>query len=161
MDIQTSNLASHVAFIATHNGIKVTGIKRRGERGARKTARASGAIDAFVPELAALEPYTGSAYYSIPGSPETAADKVRAAIWNAWKRETTKAAAEAISAFLEELAQTSDEVVLPNGDKAPRFSFKAGCSMCPCSPGFILDGFARMAGTWGDLDFHFELVKEA
>ena len=156
---------SHVAFVATmtYQGrkIEVRGIKRttvgQNWRAWDAAARVYGVLDALAPELTALEPYKT---YSIPYAPETADDKVRAAIWNAWKRETVKETARRLQEVLVELNSASLYVDLPVTTQLPKFSIKAGCTMCPCSPGFILSKVASGGERDSRVDLHFSVLED-
>ena len=152
MNLRTADLPAHVAFEADTALFTVKAIYRRGEdakpwtREGRKTTRVFGATDTLAPELMKLEPFAnnnGEGYYSIPVKEDprfTTEDAVRSAMWNAWKRETTKVLSarivEVLVAALKPVGGESD-YELPG--ESPKFSQKAGCSMCPCSPGFVLD----------------------
>ena len=100
-----------------------------------QTTRVYGAIDALVPEFMADEPFQG---ISIPGTPTTEHDKMRASVWNAWKRATTKEAGVRLTALLRELTGYGALRMPAEAVQSVKFSQKAGCTMCPCSPGFVL-----------------------
>jgi hypothetical protein len=53
----------------------------------------------------------------------------------------------------EALRETGYPVVLPEFDEW-KFSIKAGCNMCPCSPGFIGQGRMCVNGNPVDLSFN-------
>lgn len=152
LTIRTADLPSHVAFEADTALFTVKAIYRHGEdakpwtREGKKTTRVFGATETLAPELMKLEPFAnnyGEGYYSIPVKDDpryTVEDGVRSAMWVAWKRETTKVLSKRIvellvTAFKEPGGEAAYE--LPT--ELPRFSHKAGCWVCPCSPGFILD----------------------
>jgi len=97
----------------------------------RQTSRVYGAIDALVPEFTAEEPYANIA---ITG--ETTLDKMRGSVWNAWKRATTAETINRLVPILEQLGRM-DGVKVPSVSGI-KFSQKAGCTMCPCSPGFVM-----------------------
>lgn len=107
-----------------------------------QTTRVYGAIDALVPEFAADEPFTG---IFIPHQPESELDKMRAAVWRTWKKATTKEAASRLSGLLEELSEFGGISVPLAAMTEVRFSQKAGCTTCPCSPGFVLGDRVRSA----------------
>lgn len=150
-DIRTANLPEHVAFEAHTALFTVKAIYRRGQealpwtREGRKTTRVFGAMDTLAPELMKLEPFAnnyGEGYVSIPlaGPERSAEDNVRSAMWAAWKREATKvAAARTVEVLVTALKPVGGDSTYALPTETPKFSFKAGCSMCPCSPGFILD----------------------
>jgi len=105
-----------------------------------QTTRVFGAIDALVPEFAADEPFQGIA---IPFKPEGAQDKMRASVWNAWKRATTAEAANRLVMLLDKLSGMEGISVPEDAIASVKFSQKAGCTMCPCSPGFVLGDRVR------------------
>jgi hypothetical protein len=115
-----------------------------------QTTRVYGAIDALVPEFAADEPFTNIA---IPFQPETAQDKMRSKVWNAWKRSTTAEAANRLSHVLDQLGAFGGVQVPAEAIAEIKFSQKAGCTMCPCSPGFVLGGTVRSKRTKWDTDY--------
>lgn len=133
------------------------GDARPGTREYSKNTRVYNAPQALAPELMKLEPFAnnyGEGYISIPlPSPERSVeDNVRAAMWRAWQRETTKVARMRLLALLTDtLAPELPDLAMPT--KA-RFSDTAGCT-CPCSPGFILD--ARMTYTRRPIDLWIEV----
>lgn len=140
----TTDLPSNVAFRAETEKFIIkanyrTSADHRSIAENRKTTRVYGAMDALAPELIVLEPFAGNYgedAYSIPlPDPDRSdADNVRAVMWDAWKRETTKVVAARLVALLAETIGEGYELPV----KTPRFSQTAGCT-CPCSPGFVMD----------------------
>lgn len=113
----------------------------------RSKTRVFGACDELVADLNAIEPKY------IPFTDELSSDVtvVEEKLWRTWRDSTRKVAQARLVALLDELhtivgAHTghvySDELRLPSYAllTALRFSYKAGCSDCPCSPGFIMGG---------------------
>jgi hypothetical protein len=155
----TESLPKHVAFEAVVNDtVKVRMIRREMEYNTRSNvlwakSKAYDVADVFAAELVALEPFTD---YAIPFKPEEAADKVRASMWSAWKRETMKAAGERLQAFLDLLERECDQIST-SFDASHRFSHKAGCS-CGCSPAFLLGGHVKVKDVLFPVDIHFETV---
>jgi hypothetical protein len=105
-----------------------------------QTTRVYGAIDALVPEFAAEEPYQG---ISIPFAPEEPIDKMRSSVWRAWKNATTAEAAKRLAKVLTHLSKYDGVTVGGDSIQSIKFSQKAGCTMCPCTPGFVLGGTVR------------------
>jgi hypothetical protein len=147
MTVVTMDLPAHTAFevrlpdtdVVVKALYRGTAMERYTAEG-RKTSRVYGALDTLVPELMALEPFIG---YGIPlaGPDRSADDTTRSAMWNAWKRETVKEGAARLRAVLRDvlaelIAEGLAEYTLP---EKITFSQKAGCTLCPCSPGFVLD----------------------
>jgi hypothetical protein len=170
MNVKTTDLPQNVAFEITTDDYVVRGRYRTGEeakswtREGRKTTRVYGALDALVPGLMKLEPFAGNYgddAYAIPAGPaeyRSAEDNVRAAIWNAWKRETVKAGADALVKMLADVFATAINGTMVHFDGArPKFSQTAGCS-CPCSPGFVLG--ERMTHDGRAIDLWVDLVKK-
>lgn len=167
MNVKTTGLPVHVAFEIHTDDYVIKAVYRRGDgarshtREGQKKTRVYGALDALVPELMKLEPYTGADYYRIPAGPaeyRSAEDNVRAAIWNAWKRETTQAGAKALVELLSAAFSTAigTEMITYDGAR-PKFSQTAGCS-CPCSPGFVLG--ERMTYGTKAIDLWVDQVKK-
>lgn len=150
--INTTTTDTQVEWITTSNGqtksiviigdYRITLSERRHttNREFFATTRVYGAIDAMVPEFTAEEPYQG---ISIPFKPEGAQDKMRASVWNAWKRATTAEAANRLAMVLDKLAGMEGLNVSEEAIASIKFSQKAGCTMCPCSPGFVLGAQIR------------------
>jgi len=76
-------------------------------------------------------------------------------MWRAWRDNTKRVAHDRLVALLHELHGMNlgdddgyvyaDELRLPSYAATIdlRFSLKAGCSSCPCSPGFVMGGLVR------------------
>jgi hypothetical protein len=156
----TTDLPAHVAFEVRTEKFVVKAVRRtRTDSPAeyRKSSRVFGALDTLVPELMALEPFVGIA---IPlASPERSAeDNVRSAMWNAWKRESIKVGAARLMELLTEAFASSiggEPLLVPPTEI--RFSQKAGCTMCPCSPGFVLD--VRYTFDYSPIDLWIEPAR--
>lgn len=155
----TESLPKHVAFEAIVNDtIKIRAIRREYGQTPAKSWAKSKAYDVpetLARELLELEPFQD---YAIPFTPEEPADKVRAAMWSAWKRETMKTAGQRLQTLLDTLVKglEDDEVEL-SFDAPHRFSHKAGCS-CGCSPAFILGGHVKVKGQLYPVDIHLDAV---
>lgn len=110
--------------------------------------RIFGALDVLVPELMAAEPFTDRALFD--DNPEDVADLK---VWKAWRRKTLIAGKKALVKALE-----AHYGVIWIDPADIRFSDNAGCSGCPCSPGFLYKGpklgFDRR-------DLHFAAPKTA
>lgn len=163
MNVITADLPGHILFVIEHEGVKITAVKRgRDERGSfTKATRVYGAMDALAPELMALEPFTDYAI-PMPSVDRSAEDNMRAKMWEAWKREATKVVADRLETLLEDV-QRSGHI---NGVSRGKFSQKAGCTMCPCSPGFVLEGRvytdeSMPRGTRYPFDLHLDVVPAA
>lgn len=109
-------------------------------------SRVYGAADALVADLNAVEPEW---VHEAKGVVYDDATVLRGKVWRKWRDSTKKVAGQRLSAVLGALAGVKG-LVLPPSTKAT-FSYKAGCSSCPCSPGFILDGGVYVNGTRMDL----------
>lgn len=110
--------------------------------------RAYGALDAFVPGFDAEETRLLNAITD---------HDVKDPALASFQRRSTKAASARLAVVLPELVGVlrafGFEVV---GDAEPlsaKFSRKAGCSMCPCSPGHIVSTMLRVNGSPVDLYF--------
>lgn len=155
--IRTTNLPDHVAFLARTDRYVVRGVWRgRNLRHSEwaKTTRVYGALDALVPELMALEPFTDLAI-PLSSPARSVEDNVRAAMWKAWQRETVKVGADRLVDLLRTAFATDvdGDTAYPVPTERPKFSTTAGCS-CPCSPGFILD--VRIAEAGHPIDLWIE-----
>jgi hypothetical protein len=99
-----------------------------------KTTRIYGALDAFVAGFSAEETRLQLAI-----TDHTVKDPTLAK----FQRDSIQAARPAVLDLLTQLGTVLDELgEQPTGfDKLGdvKFSTKAGCSMCPCSPGFVAD----------------------
>lgn len=142
-----NDLPAHVYWVVEleymGQTLKVTANHQKGRDWGKKS-RVYGALDALVPELMALEPFRD---YLIPATPVTPDDKVRAKMWDAWRKSTTAYAGELLVNVLETIA---DHMSINKFDIGkPRFSKTAGCE-CPCSPGFILAGAFDKSTLWID-----------
>ena len=147
--INTTTTDTQVQWITTSNGqtksiaiigdyrITITERRHTTNREYFAATRVYGAIEALVPEFVAEEPYQG---ISIPFKPESAVDKMRASVWNAWKRATTAEAANRLVMILDKLSGLEGIEVAESAIASVKFSQKAGCTSCPCSPGFVLGG---------------------
>lgn len=100
--------------------------------------RVYGACDDLVADLNEMEP----PYIAFTDEHSPATDRVAEKMWRAWRDETKKVAGERLGKLLTALAERGVEgLELGEVVNGPiKFSYKAGCSVCPCSPGFILDG---------------------
>lgn len=156
LKIQTADLPDRHSFLAYAGEFQIRALARSSnEVGWQKSGtRVYGALDNLAPELMALQPYTGDDYYAIPkASPSRSdADNVRAAIWQAWKQQTTTLASQRLLELLvNAFKEPGHEPRFQLPGKRPEFSAKAGCP-CGCSPGFVLDVVVRDAlGTPVDL----------
>jgi|SRR5690606_33852976 len=168
MNVITADLPEHRLFVIETETLTITAVRRgRDERGYwTKATRVYGALDALAPELMKLEPFAnnyGEGYHSIPlaGPERSAEDDVRAAMWQAWSRATTKVGGKRLMELLDEAVRAG--YLTGVGTKA-KFSVKAGCS-CPCSPGFILEGRAQADESLPErarltpFDLHIEVKK--
>lgn len=162
--IRTENLPAGTAFEIEVRDVLITG-RMRSEadssnwtREGKKTSRVYGALDALVPELLRLEPFTGNYgddQYDIPIKEDparTVEDDVRSAMYDGWKRATLKVAGERLVSLLQ--VAFAGTAWAYEGD-APRFSQTAGCS-CPCSPGFVLPTRIRLGQR--NVDLHIETI---
>ena len=147
MSVNIMAVPSHVAFDvqlpdtdimvrALYRGTRAETYTAEG----RKTSRVYGVLESLVPELMALEPFTDTVI-PVSGPDRSADDNVRAAMWNAWRRETVGAGRHQLrlvlrDVFAELIAAGLGEYILP---EKINFNQKAGCTLCPCSPGFVLD----------------------
>lgn len=117
----------------------------------RSKTRVFGACDDLVADLNAIEPH----YIHATDENSSAVERVEEKMWRAWRDTTKKIAHERLVVLLTDLKDTADAVgevgigerltlptVAPLTDL--RFSYKAGCSSCPCSPGFVMGGLVRL-----------------
>ncbi len=123
--------------VTFEDGVQAVGYHAGVAAKVRFEPRVYGALDALVPDLMELEPYRG---YAIPVSGRDRADELRSKIWAAWKRGVV---AEAKARLIQLLEAVTDEDIDP---KQITFSINAGCSSCPCSPGFIVKGVDSLHG---------------
>jgi hypothetical protein len=132
------------------DGVTVTLVPRgrgSGRRVLYAKTRVYGAIEALGPDLAALEPK----WVSEPvGREVDAATKLQGKIWRAWRDGTKNIVGERLSALVSEFETKVGPVISRASLNELRsakttFSYNAGCSSCPCSPGFILDGIVKDA----------------
>lgn len=151
---ESADLPKPIAFIATDGRIRVTARHRRGReaqvyrREWAKPTRVYDVLDALVPTLMELEPFKDYAIPDVAPQHMSPEDRTRAAMWNSWKNQVTKEGAKGLISILDGLVEC--HAIDSYGEKAPRFSFTAGCS-CPCSPGFILGEKLTFAGAGIDL----------
>jgi hypothetical protein len=111
--------------------------------------RVYGVLDTLAPAEMAKEPHRG---YAIPLSNRTEAEEQMAKEWSAWKRATIKVGKAELIRLLE---AALDEDIWPG---QVTFSVNAGCSACPCSPGFIVK---NVEGLKGLSSVHFEKVSQS
>ena len=143
------------------DGVTVTLVPRdwsSGRRSLGAKTRVFGAIEALGPDLEALEPTWVSEPVGQEVDPVT---KLQGKIWRAWRDGTKNIVAERlsdlVSKFKTKVGPSVDEL---RSDKAT-FSYKAGCSSCPCSPGFILDGIVKDGYTPADIFLSRKEEKDA
>jgi hypothetical protein len=119
----------------------------------RSKTRVFGACDELVADLNAIEP----TYIPRTDDRSTDVERVQEKMWRAWRDNTKRVAQARLTELLIELAeQPADDrsgLVLPDVAEltALRFSYRAGCSSCPCSPGFIMGGLIRIGYTPQDI----------
>lgn len=97
--------------------------------------RVYGACDSLVPALNAAEPPYVAYTNADSTDEEIAAEKA----WLSWRRRALRATTAQMAELLAALGQ---------GQAKATFSYNAGCSWCPCSPGYIIKG-----STFGNVDF--------
>ena len=131
-------------------GVEVNGVlvafRPKAGRGYYANSRVYGAADALVADLNALEPEW---VHEAKGVVYDDATVLKGKVWRKWRDSTKKVAGQRLSAVLDALAGV-EGLILPPSTKVT-FSYRAGCSSCPCSPGFILDGGVYVNGTRMDL----------
>lgn len=114
--------------------------------------RAYGVLDAFVPGFSDRE--TELVREANDRNPD-----VKDPVLAAFQRRSINDAKEymqhngVLATIAEALRECGIEIVLPQFDEW-KFSIKAGCSMCPCSPGFI--GQDRMLFNGRPVDLFFD-----
>ena len=127
------------------DGVTVTLVPRgrgSGRRALRAKTRVYGAIEALGPELVALEPQ----WVSEPvGREVDAATKLQGKIWRAWRDGTKNIVGERLSDLVSGFRTKVGPRLNELRSAKTTFSYSAGCSSCPCSPGFILDGIVKDA----------------
>lgn len=122
-----------------------------------KTTRVYGAVDTWAKAEDDAMPYAGEWLYTAKEQPRLYAElseadrevmDAKVAEYQTWKKNTLKVAREGMKPAILELLDATDLVFIPKVEgQAPRFGFSihAGCSSCPCSPGFVLNGQVRNA----------------
>lgn len=114
-----------------------------------KATRAYGALDAFVPGFDAEETRLLNAITD---------HSVKDPALARFQRASARTASERLAVVLPELVRVlrayGFEVTTGVGDLSAKFSRKAGCSMCPCSPGHVVDGRITVDGR--PVDLHFD-----
>ena len=123
--------------VTFEDGVRLTAYRAGVAEKVRFEPRVYGALDALVPDMMLVEPYRDVA---IPVAGRNRAEEAQSKAWAAWKRETLKVAKARLIQLLEAV---TDEDIDP---KQITFSQHAGCSSCPCSPGFIVKGVGSLHG---------------
>lgn len=108
---------------------------RHNKRAYRAMPRVYGACDNLVPALNAAEPPYVAYTNADSTDEEIAAEKA----WLSWRRRALRATTAQMAELLAALGQSQAKAT---------FSYNAGCSSCPCSPGYIIKG-----STFGNVDF--------
>ena len=128
------------------------------ERHAWKPTRVHGAIDALGGELAELLEVNSMKPVSGPGRDDFANDAERNAHMREYRLVKRRLTAH-VREQLVEIFETFDAAtpaLLGLRDTKMKFSIHAGCTMCPCSPGFILSNTVIYRGE--PVDIHVEKV---
>lgn len=139
------------------NGWKVTVVKR--SHGSQtywnSKTRIYGAVDALAADAAAkLDTNASRPAY---GEGDGFTDEGRAAHLSEYKRLKSAAIAAVKVALVEPLIALHEQLGRPGTDvPTTSFSMRAGCSTCPCSPGFILN--TRWTLNGNPVDVWFESV---
>lgn len=103
---------------------------RYNKRAFRAKPRLYGATDTLIADLKAQEPRYVACTFDDSTDEEKAAEKA----WLSWRRKALRTCTRRLKELLPTLA------VLGIDAENARFSYNAGCSTCPCSPGYVLDG---------------------
>lgn len=121
------------------------------DRGYNSKSRVYGATDALAPAVLAQEPR----YVAFTNADSSERDVADEKAWLSWRRRALTATTKALRSALPALAP-----VLGASITDAKFSYNAGCSSCPCSPGYVLNGVVRVDGVPADV-FITAPAKEA
>lgn len=141
---------NHMPFSGVQVGeFVVQFVRKASGRSYNSKSRVYGACDALIADLNAVEP----TYISSTNENSTDAERVQEKLWLAWRAAGKKVAQERLTEILTAVNDADLKLwgLTPDTVKGMKFSFKAGCSMCPCSPGFILNGRVLLDG-WLPVD---------
>lgn len=119
--VETNEKNPSVIFL-NYNGARVRAERSYLVRPGRKTRVYGNADDAKVEALVGF-PYSDLKHTTKGEDPEM--DK----LWKRWNRATV--------ILMRETAEKALKVANIDHEEKLSFSRKAGCSMCPCSPGFV------------------------
>lgn len=141
---------NHPAFTGVQVGEFVVQFQRKANgRSYNSKSRVYGACDELIADLNAVEP----TYISSTNENSTDAERVQEKLWLAWRAAGKKVAQKRLTEILTAVNDANLGLYGLDAStvKGMTFSFKAGCSMCPCSPGFILNGRVLLDG-WLPVD---------
>jgi hypothetical protein len=141
---------NHQPFTGIQVGEFVVQMQRKESgRGYRSKTRVYGACNDLIADINALEP----TFISSTDENSTDAERVQEKMWLAWRDNGKKVAQARLTEILTAVAKANLPLwgLTPEAIEGIKFSFKAGCSMCPCSPGFILGECVEFEG-WMPVD---------
>ena len=117
-------------------------IDRDNKRAYFNKSRVYGATDVLAPAVLAQQPR----YVPFTNADSSERDVADERAWLSWRRRALRAVTKSLNSILPTLAPVLGEV------GRAKFSYNAGCSSCPCSPGYVLDRTVWIDGSPVDFD---------
>lgn len=144
--------------LVTTSDWTATVVTRHYSNNQRTKTRVYGAIDTFAADENALVDVNALKPVSLTGHDDFESQAARDAHMKEYRRlarATTARARETLSAALPTVLRSLDQESVD----VERFSKNAGCTMCSCSPGFVLDRRLTLNGKAVDVWFDAPTAK--